>query len=99
MSIGATGSRMIRLGITGTLGGTPATKALCVVAYTAAMKTDSLAVGAPKFVLIPFVRSLPGNRFTLVVRKVEQPHSIWQTTILMAKQYEISVVWIHMDMV
>src|SRR5688572_31160910 len=63
--VGSARGRVISFGIGCTIRRTPAAKALCVIAQYAAVKTDSLAVAAPKFVFIPFISALPRNRLTL----------------------------------
>ena len=63
------------------------------------MKTDSLTVAAPKFVLVPFVCALAGNRFALPVCDVEKPHSIGQTAVLMTEQNEITIAWVNMHVI
>src|SRR5215208_5072264 len=63
------------------------------------MKTDPLAVAAPKFVLVPLIYALPRNGSAPPVRHVEQPHSIWQPAVLMTEQNKIAVPRVDMDVI
>src|SRR5215213_1568598 len=60
------------------------------------MKTDSLAVAAPKFVLVPLIYALPGDGSALPVRHVEQPHTVWQPAVFMTEQNKIGVLRVDM---
>ena len=60
------------------------------------MEADALTVRAPKFVLVPFLRTLSRKGSELSAADIEQPHSIRQAAVFMAKQNEIRILWVKM---
>src|ERR1041385_6050986 len=74
MSIGAAGGHVISLGIPCAVRRAPTTKASCVIAANTTVETDSLAIPAPKLMLVPFVCGLARDWSTLLIRNIQQPH-------------------------
>src|SRR5688572_29147477 len=99
MGIGTPGCDMICLPINGSIGGTPAAKALRVILPAAAVKTNPLSICAPEFVLVPFPLALTWNGSADLVCDIENPHAIRRGAVLMTKQNKIRIVRMKVHMI
>src|SRR5690606_37225066 len=99
VGIGAAGGGVIGPGVFRSIGTTPAATSDHAIAAAAAVKTNPLAVRAPEFVLVPFIRRLSGDRHATSLGDIQNPHSIWQWTVFVTEQDEISIFRVDVHMI